>query len=144
MRSHLGATTTRNHPADKDWDSGLPPASVTAVLTTPFSSDSSMFQVRESQSCQGAAVTFNQLFCGPCCMDSLVPTTPPHMSSGRAGIAILAVSVAAGPHRTCHVAEPHQATSQQITQGNQREKVLLPFLLQSREVFFEGRADLVK
>lgn len=24
------------------------------------------------------------------------------------------------------------------------EEVLLPFLLQSREVFFEGRADLVK
>lgn len=39
---------------------------------------------------------------------------------------------------------PEQPSTPQTAQGNQSRKALLPFLLQSGEVFFEGRADLVK
>lgn len=72
---------------------------------------------------------------------------PPHhdVSSEKAGIAILGTL-------EWHPVPTEPATELSLTKqlhnrllkATREEKVLLPFLLQSREVFFEGRADLVK
>lgn len=67
-----------------------------------------------------------------------------YVSSEKAGIAILAVPVASSTTEPAtELSLPEQPHNRALKAAGE-EEARLPFLLQSREVFFEGRADLVK